>query len=109
MAQLRDATTSALIAEGDPLELVLIADELGRTDVLFDGVGEAFDPDAVLEGHRKALAGLEQTAAAAKGDAAKRVAKLVAEKTDELEVDPSAVDAARGELEAARAALEQAG
>lgn len=62
MAQLRDARTSSLIAEGTPNELVTIADELGLTagvvgtgetagalDAIYDDVGLAFDPDAIRQ------------------------------------------------------------
>lgn len=55
MAQLRDAQTSALLAEGTPTEVVLIAEEVGRDRVLFDDVGAGFDPDAVLAAHREAV------------------------------------------------------
>lgn len=47
MAQLRDAQTSALLAEGTPEELVALAAELGERDVVYDGVGDKFDPAAV--------------------------------------------------------------
>lgn len=65
MAILRDSRTSAAIAVGTPLEMVLLADELGRGEVLFDDVGQAFDPDAVLEAHQANKKGLT---AARKGE-----------------------------------------
>lgn len=49
MAQLRHAETSALLAEGDPRDLVAIADEIGPALVVFDDVGGGFDPDAVRQ------------------------------------------------------------
>jgi hypothetical protein len=48
MAQLRDAQTSALIFEGTPYAVVMMADARGRENVLFDDVGVGFDPDEVL-------------------------------------------------------------
>lgn len=63
MAHLRDAKTSELIAEGTPTELVTIAEKLGMKagvvgidqtaaqlglDLIYDDVGLAFDPKAVL-------------------------------------------------------------
>ena len=48
MAQLRDAKTSELLFEGTPYQAVKEADKRGRDTVLFDDVGLAFDPDAVL-------------------------------------------------------------
>jgi hypothetical protein len=60
MAQLRDALTSELVAEGDPLELVQYADALGRDNFIFDGVGgDAFNPDEVLAVHQQQAEGLQ--------------------------------------------------
>lgn len=58
MAQLRDRHTSELLAEGQPEELALAAERIGRARVIFDDVGEAFDVDAVLAAHRDRLEGL---------------------------------------------------
>lgn len=63
MAQLRDKHTSELIAEGSPVEMVLLADQLGRDEVLFDGVGLQFDPDAVLAAHQQNVEGIRAAAA----------------------------------------------
>ena len=63
MAQLRDAQTSEILAEGSPTEVVLIADQLGRAEVLFDDVGQGFDPDAVLAAHNEQLAAMNAVAA----------------------------------------------
>lgn len=71
MAQLRDAETSEIIAEGTPFELVTIAGEIGDDEVVYDDVGEAFDPDAVRKAHDEDLAGLDSAAAEADADAAK--------------------------------------
>lgn len=50
MAQLRDAQTSELLAEGTPADLVLLADRLGPDRVIFDGVPvEAIDLDAIRQ------------------------------------------------------------
>lgn len=50
MAILRDAQTGQGIATGTPLDMVVLADQLGRDQVLFDDVGKEFDPDTVLSG-----------------------------------------------------------
>lgn len=80
MPQLRCALTSEVIAEGDPWHLCLIADQLGRDEVLFDGVntyqhgelvGEAFNPDAVLASHADELARLEAQREDAESDGAR--------------------------------------
>ncbi len=63
MAQLRDAKTSEIMFEGTPLECVLLADEIGRDEVLFDDVGLAFDPDAVKKSHDDEIDGLTSVAA----------------------------------------------
>lgn len=52
MAQLRDKQTSECIAEGTPLEIVLLADKIGRDEFIFDDVGEGFDPEEVLSQHK---------------------------------------------------------
>jgi hypothetical protein len=53
MAQLRDAKTGECIAEGTPEEMVLLADEVGVEEVMFDGVGEGFAPGAVKTRHQE--------------------------------------------------------
>jgi hypothetical protein len=127
MAQLRDAQTSELIAEGDALDLVVIADELGFDEVLFDDVGEHFDPAAALEERRGRAPALDEVAASASvdddgraraADAAKRerdfLAELVGGRTEaaasaletarERATDVEVADErARAELDAARA------
>lgn len=62
MAQLRDAQTSDLLAEGTPLEVVTIATEIGLAEVIFDDVGEGFDPGAVLEAHASAVESYDRAA-----------------------------------------------
>lgn len=64
MAQLRDAVTSELLGEGTPEAMVLLAEQLGRDDVLFDGVESehnpgTFDADAVLQAREERLSGLQ--------------------------------------------------
>lgn len=49
MAQLRHAETSALLAEGHPRDLVIVADAIGFDRVVFDDVGPDFDPAAVRD------------------------------------------------------------
>lgn len=58
VAQLRDRETSALLAEGTPHEMVLLAEELGAAEVLYDGVGLAFDPPALRAAEEARLKGL---------------------------------------------------
>lgn len=62
MAQLRDAQTSEIIAEGTPAALVFLAEKIGRDKVLFDNVGLAFDPDALKTAHMAEIAGLKEVA-----------------------------------------------
>lgn len=50
MALLR-AHTGNLLAEGTPTEMVLLADMLGRDEVMFDDVTPGFNPDSVLTAH----------------------------------------------------------
>lgn len=63
MPQLRYAETSALIAEADdPLDLVVVARQVGLDRVLFDDVGPTFDPAAAVAAAQERL-----EAAAARG------------------------------------------
>lgn len=62
MAQLRDALTSEFLAEGDPTALVLLAEKIGPDEVIFDGVGEHFNPDEVLRAYNENLSGLQGAA-----------------------------------------------
>lgn len=66
MAQLRDAQTSEIIAEGTPLEIATVAEAFAAGDVIFDGVGAVdrngkslFDPAAVRQARADEIAGLE--------------------------------------------------
>lgn len=101
MAQLRDAKTSELLAEGSPLEVALAAKQLGKsevvgideepkapTDVIFDDVGLGFDPAAVIANHEENLEGL---AAASKDpkldkDVRASVKQSLAERKSEADV-----------------------
>lgn len=85
MAQLRDARSSALIFEGTPLEVALLAEELGRDEVLFDDVGLAFDPDAVLEGARQSAETVEGEAGAEARAALELPEHAAAKATEALE------------------------
>lgn len=82
MAQLRDASTSALIFEGTPYEVVTRADELGRENVLFDDVGLGFNPDAVLQAY------------AENADALKTFKKAPKKYADEIEGLQATLDSA---------------
>lgn len=107
MAQIRDAQTSQILAEGTPLEVALAARALGTKEILFDGVGESFDPDAVITAHEESMAGLEGLAAEAEGDEAKNLRKALKQRQQEGDVG-GFVDEAAAALEAARAALDEA-
>lgn len=92
MAQLRHAQTSRLVAEGTPLELVLVARELGLqavvvgigeelpagVDAIYDDVGLGFDPAAVLEAHDQNVAGLEEALVGAGKDDKEPIASAIA-------------------------------
>src|SRR5689334_13994550 len=78
MAQLRDVKTSEILFEGTPYEVVLMADKLGRDEVLFDDVGLGFDPDAVKAARladAEALASIAKSKAKGVDDALKAHAK----------------------------------
>ena len=119
MAQLRDALTSELIAEGSPLEVALAARALARpaavigpgddlpagTELLYDDVGAAFDPAAVIAAHEENVAGLEAAAADLDLTAATReTAAAAAAAARDLEANATTTIAgdAATELEAAR-------
>lgn len=106
MAQLRDAQTSELIAEGTPIEIVTIAEQIGAQEVLYDGVG-GFDPDAVREAHEQHIAGLEAAAAEApKAEDRKRLAAAAKRERDTVTKAAARAGDAGHRLEAARARLE---
>jgi hypothetical protein len=56
MAQLRDAQTSQFIAQGSAHEMVLLANDIGMAEVLFDDVGAAFNPTEVLKAYNDEMA-----------------------------------------------------
>lgn len=109
MAQLRDAHTSALILEGTVEDVVAVADELGHDEVLFDGVGENFDPASVT-GHAARAAELAELGA----DVSDRDvrASLKRQRDEHLErlndVLADALPVARERLEEARERQERA-
>jgi hypothetical protein len=91
MPYLRDAHTSEAIFEGTPEELALLANELGRDEVLFDGVGLAFDPDAVLsarqeniDANKKLAASTAKAITADIKDAAKAAVAAATEQEDNV-------------------------
>jgi hypothetical protein len=94
MAQLRDKQTSTLLSEGTPEEVVLLAEAVGRSEVMFDDVGEKFDPEAVLKVHKEQIDGLSSAAKEEKGGAAKSLrdtAKKIKEREEEAEKKKSEV------------------
>ena len=107
MAQLRDAQSSQILAEGTPIEMVLLADRIGHDEVLFDDVGPAFDPDAVRRAHQAQADGLERAAAEASGREAKQLAAAHDELRGLTEAADVAAPAAIAALDAARGALER--
>lgn len=110
MAQLRDKKTSELVAEGTPLAVVLLADELGRDEVLFDDVGLDFDPDAVLAAHNEHVDNLKLAAGAAKNKADKDAAAAArSAAVAEAEAARELVEEAAKRLDAARQAAPGAG
>lgn len=104
MAQLRDAQTSQYLAEGTPIEVALIAEAIGFSEVIFDDVGEGFDAGAVLAAHREHVASLRDLAS----DATETLiddATVTAAREAEVAAEAQTADALAA-LEDARAALE---
>lgn len=115
MALLRDARTSAVLAEGTPLTVALAARELGGlavvvgldehpgdADYIYDDVGLGFDPDAVIAAHEENVAGLEAGAKDADGDEAERLAAAATAAREHHQTAAELAQAATVELEAAR-------
>lgn len=105
MAQLRDAQTSQHVFTGTPLEVAAVAKELGP-EVIFDGVGQGFDPDATITAAEENAKSLASAAVEAKGDEKARLEQVAADAQADLDVDPDDVAKATGKLEAARKAQE---
>lgn len=101
MAQLRDAVTSELLGEGTPTQVAAIGERIGFAEVIFDDVGESFDPVEVLRVHRENVASLEELARdrSVKDVTAKNVEELVGPVRDAVELGLAPAEAA---LEAAR-------
>lgn len=118
MAQLRDARTSELVAEGDPLALAHIADELGRravvpqpgedlpddAELVYDGVGLGFNPDVVLEHHDERADALRTIAGDSDADQQLRddAAANLAAAEDTVKAARSAASAVSDVVESAR-------
>jgi hypothetical protein len=107
VAQLRDRVTSTLLAEGTPHEMVLVADELGAAEVLYDGVGLAFDPDVVRAVEDERLKGLADVVKDGSLDAtAKEAAQAAVAAAAAVEAKAAAAAATAGaSMAAARARL----
>lgn len=86
MAQLRDAKTSECLFEGTSLEVAAIAEEFGD-DVIFDDVGEKFDPKAVLKASEENLQGLDAVAKDSKEDKTVRDRARDAVKAERAEIE----------------------
>jgi len=116
MPQLRDSKTSAVVLETEtPLELVILAAELGtatvvgidedldgNVDLLFDGVGLGFDPETVLKAARENADGLAGAVRTAKGEERKRLEAAAKDAKAALEPDRAKLEEARGRLERLR-------
>lgn len=110
MAQLRDIHTSECVFEGTPTECVLLAEKLGRDEVLFDDVGLGFDPDAVLSAYKdsvKSDSALAKSKASdvTSDDRAAAQARVESMRAVESDADKAQDDAEQA-LAAARARLE---
>lgn len=103
MAQLRDAQTSEIMFEGTALECVLLADEIGRDEVLFDDVGIGFDPDAVKKAHVDAIKGLEGVVKNDKGDHVESARESLKTRKAEGSITKKKIDAATKAMKEARA------
>lgn len=103
MAQIRDAVTSELLGDGTPVQVAAIGERIGFAEVIFDDVGESFDPVEVLRVHRENVASLEELArdrsVKGVGVTAKNVEELVGPVRDAVELGLAPAEAA---LEAAR-------
>lgn len=130
MAQLRDAHTSELIADGTPAQLVAVADELGvkavvvgpgatlpdDAELVYDDVGVHFDPDAVRKSRDENLAGLaamaKETASLATRAKGKPEAKDLRDQADRIaeahKVAVAEVGVAKSTAEKAKKALDKA-
>lgn len=100
MAQLRDSQTSQILHDGTPLECVVLAQKIGIDEVLYDDVGEHFDPDAVLKAAHENADGLEAAASAAEGEEAGQLLEAAKEAREQLR--PRHLDSVRSSLEEVR-------
>jgi hypothetical protein len=119
MAQLRCAQTSELLAEGTPLEIATAADQFTKGDIVFDGVGQAFDPAAVRKTRADEITGLQATLdalparppAGEDADAFKArkdsLTAMIAERKDRIAAGQALVPQARDRKQAALARVEQ--
>lgn len=86
MAIIRDPKTGQGIAQGTPLEMAALAQQLDG-DVLFDDVGEGFDPQAVLDSHQADVEGLRRAVKDEKNaDAKKRLQDVLKRTESEAQV-----------------------
>lgn len=122
MAQLRDAQTSALIADGTPAELVTIAETMGLNagvvgpgetaeglDAIYDDCGVGFDPAAVLTARDENIAGLKSASTkTATPDDETRESIIAAHTAAVAEVEDakSKTEAVQGRIDAARSLVE---
>lgn len=109
MAILRDVVTGQGIATGSPAEMVGLADALGHDNVLFDDVGEKFDPDSVrasVQEHVESLREVAEDPVTEDPESAKRIVESASKQADDFEqqLNPhqEKVDEASSALEEAR-------
>jgi hypothetical protein len=107
MAQLRDAHTSELIAEGTPLEVALIAAGLDDDGLLFDDVGHGFDPRTTIDAHNVRVEGLSYAVRQAPEDDDQADTARAAHRAavEEGQVSDDAIAKARNALSKARKRL----
>ena len=101
MAQLRDSVSSALLFEGSVEACVLLATEIGADEVLYDGVGLDFDPEAVLQARNERRNGWEAVMEGSEEE-------LKAWASDALATDDEAVSEALSNLSSVQQTLQEA-
>lgn len=108
MAQLRDAITSELIFEGDPVAVAIMAEQIGVENVLFDGVGSSFDHQEIIDRHEQEITNLQSVL---EEPAIEPKLKTATEETLQnlttRQPDPKAVEETKANLDEARKGVEE--
>lgn len=101
MAILRDKTTSAPLWEATPLEVVLAAETVGRSEVVFDDVGMEFNPDATLKAYQDELAANKAIVASSKAKASdKKIAQAMIDSAPNVDASIPTIETALAEARA---------